>query len=132
MSRLTIGKVAQESNVGVETIRYYERSGLIVQPRKLGDGFREYPRDIVHRIRFIKRAQELGFSLKEIDELLSLRGKGKGTCSTVKGKTAAKIQQIDEKIADLKRIQKALFKVRDCCEKQLPDVKCPVLEDFYA
>lgn len=129
---MTIGNVAKQSNVGVETIRYYEREGLIDQPRKNGGAFREYPLDIVHRVRFIKRAQELGFSLGEIEELLSLRSKGKGTCSTVKGKTDLKIQQIEDKVADLLRIKAALLKVRDCCERQLPEVKCPVLEDFYA
>lgn len=132
MERLKIGKVAKASNVGVETIRYYEREGLIDQPRKNRGSFREYPLETVHRVRFIKRAQELGFSLNEIEELLSIRSKGAGTCSTVKLKTDTKIRQIEEKIADLRRIRSALLKIKDCCEKQLPDVKCPVLEDFYA
>ena len=130
--RRTIGGVAKLSGVGVETIRYYEREGIIEQPKKSMGSFREYPEDVVHRVRFIKRAQELGFSLDEISELLSLRAKGRGTCSTVKGKADEKLIQIEEKIADLKRIQLALLKVKDSCERQAPGEKCPVLENFYA
>lgn len=130
--RRTIGNVAKLCGVGVETIRYYEREGIINQPKKSTETFREYPEDTIHRIRFIKRAQELGFSLDEITELLSLRVKGSGSCSSVKSKAEQKIAQIEEKIADLKQIQSALKKVKDSCERQAPGEKCPVLENFYA
>ena len=130
--RRTIGDVARQCGVGVETIRYYEREGIINQPKKGMGAFREYPEDVVHRIRFIKRAKELGFSLDEITELLSLRVKGSGSCSSVKNKAERKIAQIEEKIADLKQIQSALKKVKDSCERQAPGDKCPVLESFYA
>ncbi len=130
--RRTIGNVAKLCGVGVETIRYYEREGIINQPKKSMGSFREYPEEVVHRIRFIKRAQELGFSLDEITELLSLRAKGRGTCSSVKTKSEQKIIQIEEKIADLKRIQSALREVKDRCERQTSGDKCPVLENFYA
>jgi MerR family transcriptional regulator, copper efflux regulator len=73
MSTLTIGQVAKEAGVGVETLRYYEREGLVKEPPRRDSGYRQYPEDVVKRIHFIKRAQELGFSLKEIAELLALR-----------------------------------------------------------
>ncbi len=130
--RLTIGKVAKLSEVGVETIRYYEREGIICQPKKNGGAFREYPDDVVHRVRFIKRAQELGFSLNEITEMLSLRNDSSGTCSKIKSKADMKLCQIEEKIADLKRIKKALIKVKAICERQDPTSACPILESFYA
>jgi MerR family transcriptional regulator, copper efflux regulator len=129
--RLTIGRVAEMVGVGVETIRYYEREGIIEQPPR-EEGFREYSEDVIHRVRFIKRAQELGFSLDEISELLSLHVKGRGTCSTVKEKADQKLKQIEEKISDLRKIQQALIKVKKICERQPPLEKCPVLEDFYA
>jgi Hg(II)-responsive transcriptional regulator len=132
VGRLTIGKVAKLSGVGVETIRYYEREGMIQQPSRAGGGFREYPEDTIHRVRFIKRAQELGFSLSEISDLLSLRVKDRGACSKVKAKTELKLNQIERKIADLRRIQSALRNVKDSCERQAPGEKCPVLESFYA
>jgi Hg(II)-responsive transcriptional regulator len=129
--RLTIGKVADMAGVGVETIRYYEREGIIEQPPR-DEGFREYPEEVIHRVRFIKRAQELGFTLNEIAELLSLHVKGRGACSTVKEKADQKLKQIEEKISDLRRIQQALIKVKKICERQPPSEKCPVLENFYA
>ena len=130
--RLTIGHVAKLSGVGVEAIRYYEREGILQQPPRSAGTFREYPEDVIHRIHFIKRAQELGFSLNEVSEMLSLHVKGRGTCSRVKEKADLKLSQIEEKIADLKRIQKALLKVKEICERQTPTDKCPVLESFYA
>jgi Hg(II)-responsive transcriptional regulator len=128
---LTIGIIAKLSSVGVETIRYYEREGIIQQPARNG-GFREYSEDTVRRIRFIKRTQELGFSLKEISDLLMLQSKGRGTCSTVVAKADRKLSQIAEKISDLKKIQAALLKVKSSCQKNQGGEACPVLENFYA
>ncbi len=130
--RLTIGRVAELSNVGVETIRYYEREGIIQQPPRIGGSIRRYPQDTIHRLHFIRRAQELGFSLQEITELLSIRSIGKGSCSKVVEKTDLKLAQIEEKIVDLKRLKSALLTVKDCCAQQAPSDKCPVLENFYA
>jgi MerR family copper efflux transcriptional regulator len=128
--RLTIGKVAKLSGVGVEAVRYYEREGIIDQPSRAAGGFREYPEDVVHRIRFIKRVQELGFSLREISDLLNLRMR-RGSCGTIKEKAEQKLAQVEEKISDLRRIQAALRKVKDTCERQAPTENCPVLEGFY-
>jgi MerR family mercuric resistance operon transcriptional regulator len=129
---LTIGRVAELSNVGVETIRYYEREGILQQPPRIGGSIRRYPKETIHRLHFIRRAQELGFSLQEITELLSIRSTGKGSCSKVAEKTDLKLAQIEEKISGLRRLKSALLKVKDCCAQQTPSDKCPVLESFYA
>src|SRR5437762_2521828 len=84
---LKIGHVAKESGTGIETIRFYERSGLISDPPRRDSGYREYPRETIARLRFIKRAKELGFSLKEISDLMALSSSGKGTCGTMRKRT---------------------------------------------
>ncbi|MBI3549267.1 MAG: MerR family transcriptional regulator [Elusimicrobia bacterium] len=132
MNALTIGKVAKLARVGVETIRYYEREGILRRPSRLAGSYREYSPDAVNRLRFIKRAQELGFSLREITKLLSLRVEGRGACSRVKRRAEEKMGQIEEKISDLKRIKAALSRVIDHCDRQAPEKGCPVLDGFYA
>lgn len=126
----TIGKLAQASGVGVETIRFYERQGILEQPKKQG-GFRHYPPQFVERIKFVKRSQELGFTLKETKDLLGLRIKSHAKCGDVLVKTEEKIQEIDLKIKDLKKMKRSLEKLADCCED--PNIAlsdCPVLENF--
>jgi len=112
---LTIGKLARASGVNVETIRFYERKGILKQPEKQGT-FRDYPEEYILRVRFIKRSQELGFTLKESKELLDLRIKNQSKCSDVLLKTEEKITEIDQKIKDLKRMKKSLEGLADCCE----------------
>lgn len=127
---LTIGKLATASGVGVETIRFYENKELIKQPLKNG-GFRHYPHDYVARIQFIKRAQELGFTLSEVKELLNLRVQKQSKCSDVLNKTESKIIEIDEKINDLKRMKKSLQALASCCEDKSASLsECPILEHF--
>ena len=105
----TIASAARRAGVGVETIRYYERRGLIEQPRKpQSGGYRDYPEDTVERIRFIRRAQEIGFSLAEIAELLSLRADPRSDSAQVRGRAEDKLAQVNEKIAELERIRAAL------------------------
>ncbi|WP_456431876.1 MerR family transcriptional regulator [Thermosulfuriphilus sp.] len=101
MRRLTIGKVAKLAGVGVETIRFYERKGLISRPPRGISGYREYSLETISRIRFIKRAQAVGFSLKEIKELLELREAPETNCQDIRQRTWSKIQEIEEKIARL-------------------------------
>ena len=101
MEALTIGQVARRAGVGIETVRFYERRGLIKDPPRTAAGCRQYPADVVLRLRFVKRAKELGFSLKEIAELLSLRLKPEKTCGDVKRRAEAKIADIGEKIRAL-------------------------------
>lgn len=127
---LTIGKLASASGVSVETIRFYERKGILKQPRKQG-AFRYYPDEYITRVQFIKRSQELGFTLKESKELLDLRIKNQSKCSDVLSKTEEKITEIDQKIKDLKQMKKSLQGLANCCEDtSLPLSECPILECF--
>ncbi len=128
--RLTIGKLAKASSVNVETIRFYERKGILKQPKKHG-AFRYYPEDYVVKIQFIKRSQELGFTLKEAKELLDLRIKNQAKCSDVLEKTEDKISEINQKIKDLKNMKKSLEGLANCCEdRSLPISECPILDCF--
>jgi MerR family transcriptional regulator, copper efflux regulator len=128
MRSLTIGQMAKQAGVGVETIRFYERKGLVEQPARRQSGYRQYSQEVVRRIRFIKRAQELGFSLKEITELLSLRVDPQTSCRDVKRRTEAKIGDVDEKLRDLQRIKKALVKLNAACSGSGPTSQCPILD----
>ena len=105
MEKITIGKLAEMAGVGVETVRFYQRKELLREP-KTSVGFRTYSEEDAQRIVFIKKAQELGFTLSEVKELLELNTKPRMTCGTVKIKTQAKITEIEEKITDLQRNKK--------------------------
>lgn len=107
MQTLTIGKAAREAGVNIETVRFYERRGLIEQPPK-GNGYRVYSADQVARIRFIKEAQQIGFSLSEIGELLALKADPSADCSDVREQAVAKIKEVKQKIDRLKQIGAAL------------------------
>lgn len=129
MTDMTIGKIAKRAGVGVETIRFYERRGLIRQPRKPeGSGFRSYPDDVVAQLRFIRRAQEIGFSLSEIDELLSLRTDPEGDCTDVRERTVAKLADVDQKIMNLKRMRRALKEMLDACPASGALRSCTILD----
>jgi MerR family mercuric resistance operon transcriptional regulator len=128
MGTLTIGKLAKKTNVNIETIRYYERRSLIPKTNRRESGYREYSEDTVRRIKFIKHAKELGFSLKEINELLSLKLDPKTPCSKVKNRAEAKIADIEEKVKTLQRMKKALVKLTRACSGKGPVIECPILE----
>ncbi len=116
MNTITIGKAARHAGVGVETIRFYERRGLIEQPPKpAGSGFRVYPEETIQRIRFVRHAQEIGFSLREIGELLSLRARPTADSSDVRERAIAKRKEVERKIAHLKRIHAALEELISAC-----------------
>jgi|SRR5690606_14541474 len=128
--KMTIGSLAAASGVNLETIRFYERKGLLKQPQKIG-AFRYYPEAYITRVKFIKRAQELGFTLAEANELLNLKIKNQSKCVDVLTKTNQKIEEIDKKMADLKRMKKALVKLATCCatkDQSLSD--CTILENY--
>jgi MerR family copper efflux transcriptional regulator len=127
---LTIGQVAKLAGVGIETIRFYEREGIIGKPHRRESGYREFSPNVVSELRFIKRAQELGFSLKEIAELLVIRVDPTENCSPVKRKAEAKISEIRQKIGDLKRMQRVLEKVTRACIASKPITECPILDCF--
>ncbi len=122
MEKITIGKLAEMSGVGVETVRFYQRKELLREP-KASSGFRTYSEEDAQRIVFIKRAQDLGFTLSEVRELLELNTKPRTTCGTVKIKTTAKIKEIEQKIADLNRMKASLEKLACACDESQDNIK---------
>ena len=108
MAAMTIGQLAQRAGVGVETVRFYEREGLIAKPPRRPSGYRDYPIEIVPRILFIRRAKKLGFSLKEISEFLQLSVQSRGTSALTKRRVEAKIADIDRKIAALEGMRRTV------------------------
>lgn len=128
MGSLTTGQLAKQAQVNIETIRYYERRGLIPEPPRRESGYRKYPPDMVARIQFIKRAQELGFSLKEIGELLSLRLEPRTPAIEVRKKAEAKVKEIDEKIRTLQNMKHVLMKLIGQCDGHGTVNECPIIE----
>jgi Hg(II)-responsive transcriptional regulator len=122
MEKITIGKLAEMSGVGVETVRFYQRKELLREP-KTSSGFRTYNEEDAQRILFIKKAQELGFTLSEVKELLELNTKPRITCGTVKSKTVSKIKEIEEKIADLSRMKDSLEKLACACDANQDSIR---------
>lgn len=127
---LTIGALAASAGVGRETIRYYERKGLLEEPPRSGAGYRQYPAEAVDRLRFIRRAQELGFTLAEITELLGLRVDEASACGAVEARARAKLVTVADKIDDLRRIGDALERLVEKCEAREPTSDCPILEEL--
>src|ERR671918_71963 len=125
---LTIGQVAAAAAVNIQTIRYYERRGLFVPPRRTPAGYRQYAEDAVSRIRFIKHAQVLGFSLKEIQELLGLRVRHGAACDAVERKTRDKIELVQQRIRALRRMKRTLERLAAACTARQPTDECPILE----
>lgn len=129
MSDLTIAKAARQAGVGVETIRFYERRGLIEQPLKpQGSGFRVYSPEQVKRIKFIRQVQQIGFSLHEIQELLSLRADPAADCSAVRGQAVAKLEEVKQKIGQLHRIGAALEALIAICPGRGGLQTCTILD----
>jgi MerR family copper efflux transcriptional regulator len=126
---MRIGELAQRAGVNVQTVRYYERRGLLDDPRNRRVGYREYTDATLDRLRFIRRAQELGFTLAEIEELLALRLERGTTAADVKARAAAKIVEIEGKIRDLERIRAALTHLAGQCRGgRGPVGDCPLVE----
>jgi len=130
MKSLTIGRLAREAGVNLETVRYYERRGLLPKPPRSASGYRLFPSVAAQRLRFIRRAQELGFSLKEIRELLSLRVSRTTTSRDIRARAEAKIVDIEAKIKSLESMKKTLRKVTRVCDGCAPLAKCPILESL--
>lgn len=129
MNNVTISKAARRAGVGVETIRFYERKGLIEQPVKpLAGGFRSYPAETVERIRFIRQAQELGFSLREAGELLSLRADPEADAATVRARATHKLEDVEDKIAQLEQIRRALMDLIAVCPGAGALRACSIME----
>src|SRR5215831_12418977 len=123
----TIGRLAREAGIHVETVRYYEHRGLLKQPRRAG-GWRRYDEDALRVLRFVKRAQELGFSLDEVRELLSLRSsKSPRTCARVRAAAESKLADVVAKIRDLEAIRRTLRDLSGACPCDGPAEACPIL-----
>ncbi len=127
MDKLTIGKVAKQANVCVETLRYYERRGLVTLPPRNDSNYRLYPQETVRRVQFIKRAQQLGFSLKEIAEILELRATPQTLCADIRTRAVAKIDTMEEKIRALQVMKRALRQLVAECPGQGETTACPIL-----
>jgi MerR family mercuric resistance operon transcriptional regulator len=126
--RLTIGKVARAAGVNVETIRFYEREGILKQPARPLGGFRAYSPEAAGIVRFVKRAQALGFTLKETGELLALRNTTTMRCAEVRSRAEAKRAVIRERMKDLRRIDRALSTLVASCARKGGARCCPILD----
>ena len=127
ITSLTIGKVAKLADVNVETIRYYQRRGLIIEPPKPMYGFRHYSNKTVPRIRFIKRAKKMGFKLREIEELLKLDD---GHCEDARTLAEEKCRFIEGQIADLDAMREILNKLIKGCHTHPLGSHCPIIESL--
>ncbi len=130
MNQITIGQLAKKAGVKVETVRHYERRNLISEPPRSDSGYRQYRSKDVQRIRFIKRAQRLGFTLREIEELLQLRVDPDTTCADVKTEAEAKIEDIRQRIRSLQKMKRVLTELTVSCDSRAPTNNCPILESL--
>ena len=126
MAKLTIGGVAAAAGVNVETIRYYQRRGLLEEPTKPPGGYRNYPTEMVKRVRFIKRAQALGFTLGDVTGLLHLNDTD--ACATTRDLAAHKLALIEQKISELATMRDALAKLVGQCDRKVKRAVCPIIE----
>lgn len=120
----TIGVLAREAGVHVETIRYYERRGLLERPPRSAGGARTYPAETVQRLRFIRRAQHMGFTLREVAALLAL---GDGACDDVRTLSRDKLTEVRGRIRDLRRLEGALARLVAACEQNGDPTHCPIV-----
>ncbi len=132
MGATTISKAALQAGVNVETIRFYERSGLISRPTKREIGYRHYADEIIVRIRFIKSIQALGFKLSEIGSLIDLLENGDIDCGVAEDLTDDKVAEIDAKIQSLQTMKKTLMAFKEQCAMQNPDGMCIIYELYQA
>ncbi len=131
MPDFTIGKVAREAGVKVDTVRFYERRGVLPEPSRSRANYRLYAEDTVRRVRFVRRAQGLGFTLREIRSLLDLRANPGANCGEVRRQALAKIEEIEEKIRSLRAMKKVLDKLADAClEPDASTGDCPILDSL--
>ncbi len=129
MNSFKVGTLADKAGINLETVRYYEKIGLMPKPKRKESRYRFYDESDLTRLKFIVRAKELGFTLKEISELLVLRIESKATCGDIKRIAEHKIQDVEQKIKDLQNIKKVLTKlIHQCVNEELSSEECPILE----
>jgi Hg(II)-responsive transcriptional regulator len=124
---MRIGTAAEQAGVNVQTLRYYERRGLLPKPPRRNSGYREFPDDAVRVVRFVKRAQDLGFTLDEIEELLRLRNDKRRDRARIRAVAEKRVSQIERKVAELQAMKKALTHLVHCCRKG-STLECPIIE----
>lgn len=124
--------LAERGGVNLQTIRYYEREGLLPKPPRLKSGYRMFPETAVQRVRFIKRAQELGFQLSEVRQLLSIQIDPAKECSDVQRLAKAKVEDIEARIRTLQSMRRVLSNLADACPGRGPSSECPILESMEA
>ncbi len=132
MRGLTIGQLAEQAQVNRETVRYYERRRLLQRPSRSIAGYRVFSDDALRRLRFIRHAKMLGFSLEEIKELLSLRVRSIDTCDRVRERSLVKIADIERKIRALQKMRRALGDLVSSCSRQRKSDECPILDSLEA
>ena len=132
LQSLTIGKLAKKAEISIDSIRFYERRGLIAEPLRTESNYRIYPAETADQLRFIKKAQKLGFSLDEIKDLLALQHDPAASKADVKIKTEEKIKDIREKVLYLTRMLQALEQLSGTCDGHGPIEECPILEALAA
>jgi len=132
MSTITIGKLAKSAGVKVDTVRYYGRMGLLPPLTRSNAGYRIYDDESVNQLRFIRKAQSLGFTLEEIKALLSLSERNDVDCGDIRDRAGKKIVEIEKKIADLQRMKNGLAELSEYCPgKGKPLSECGILRHFY-
>ncbi len=124
---MTIGRLSSASDVSIDTIRYYERENLLPAPARTASGYRVYDQDSLRRLRFIRRAKQLGFNLEDIRNLLALTDVD-GPSAEVKQLTELKLRLVEDRIKDLRRMQKALQALNDSCDGSGPTHQCPIID----
>jgi MerR family copper efflux transcriptional regulator len=124
---MTSGQLAKRCAVGVETLRFYEREGLLAKPARTGSGYRQYPAEAVERVRFIRRAQLLGFQLKDIKEMLALSENPDAGSHDVREKVVAKLADIEGRIKDLEAMRAELSRLVAACDGTGPASDCPII-----
>ena len=127
---MTIGKIAKKTALNVQTIRFYERAGLLEEAKRTPAGYRQFEENTVERIEFIRKAQKIGYSLEEIRELLSLSVSKENPCDRVRLMTEAKIVEINEKMRDLRELKSRLERLVGQCVAGGPEGNCPILESL--
>ncbi len=128
MKTLSIGELAKAADVGIEAIRFYEKRELLPRPERSPAGYRRFPQTTVDRLRFIRRAKHLGFTLEEIAELLTLHDDPNSDRASVKSMTKSKLKHIEQKLADLERMRKVLSQLSAECSGHGPVSGCPIIE----
>lgn len=132
MTTLTIGKVAKRAGVNIQTVRYYERRGYVRPAGYRDSGYRLYEEDAVQKILFIKNAQQLGFTLREISQLLKLRVSRTAHCGSVRARAQAHLEDVQAKIERLQSIEKVLSELVRVCNKRAKTDRCPILRSIAA